>query len=97
MSVRFSPPRATQLSLPTLRSAPSGTESRPVPRPTAAPEAAFAPAAAPITLVDGDKLVDLLIERKIGVSKRTLAVLDLRLEDFDALEIDYSDQEEEAG
>lgn len=63
----------------------------------AAQEAAFAPGAAPITLVDGDKLVDLLIENGIGARKRTLSALDLRLEDFDALGMDYGDQEEEVG
>ncbi len=38
-------------------------------------EAAFAGGAAPITLIDGDKLIDLLIEHGIGVRKRTLEVL----------------------
>ncbi|MEZ4226813.1 MAG: restriction endonuclease [Polyangiaceae bacterium] len=38
-------------------------------------EAAFANGAAPITLIDGDKLIDLLIEHGIGVRKRTLDVL----------------------
>jgi restriction endonuclease Mrr len=38
-------------------------------------EAAIAGAAAPITLIDGDKLIDLLIEHGIGVRKRTLEVL----------------------
>ena len=36
---------------------------------------AFAGGAAPITLIDGDKLIDLLIEHGIGVRKRTLEVL----------------------
>lgn len=38
-------------------------------------EAAFANGAAPITLIDGDKLIELLIEHSIGVRKRTLEVL----------------------
>ena len=38
-------------------------------------EAAFEGGAAPITLIDGDKLIDLLIEHGIGVRKRTLEVL----------------------
>ena len=38
-------------------------------------EVAFAGGAAPITLIDGDKLIDLLIEHGIGVRKRTLEVL----------------------
>lgn len=38
-------------------------------------EAAFAEGVAPITLIDGDKLIDLLIEHGIGVSKRTVEVL----------------------
>lgn len=38
-------------------------------------DAAFASGAAPITLIDGKKLIDLLIEHGIGVRKRTLDVL----------------------
>ena len=37
-------------------------------------EAAFATGAAPITLIDGDKFIDLLIEHGIGVRKRTVEV-----------------------
>lgn len=33
-------------------------------------EAAFERGAAPITLIDGDKLLDLLFENQIGVTKR---------------------------
>lgn len=40
-------------------------------------EAAFATGAAPITLIDGDKLVDLLIEHGIGVRKRTIELLEV--------------------
>lgn len=42
-------------------------------------EAAFAQGAAPITLIDGEKLVDLLIEHGIGVRKRMIEVLSLNL------------------
>ena len=37
--------------------------------------AAFAPGQAPITLIDGDSLIDLLIEHGIGVRTRKIAVL----------------------
>lgn len=43
-------------------------------------EAAFAQGAAPITLIDGDKLVDLLIEHGMGVRKRVIEVLSLDLD-----------------
>ena len=43
-------------------------------------EAAFARRAAPITLIDGDKLIDLLIEHGIGVRKRAVEVLTFDLE-----------------
>ena len=45
-------------------------------------DAAFATGAAPITLVDGEKLLDLLIEHGIGVRKRTVELLEV---DADAL------------
>ena len=38
-------------------------------------KAALANGAAPITLIDGDKLIDLLIEHGIGVKKRAIEVL----------------------
>lgn len=50
-------------------------------------EAAFAQGAAPITLIDGEKLVDLLIKHNIGVRKRRLEVLTVdpeALADIDA-------------
>jgi len=40
-------------------------------------EAAFANGAAPITLIDGDKLIELLTEHGIGVKKKTIEVLAL--------------------
>jgi restriction system protein len=45
-------------------------------------EAAFAIGAAPITLIDVDKLIDMLIEHGIGVRKRTIELLEV---DADAL------------
>ncbi|MEM1416314.1 MAG: restriction endonuclease [Myxococcota bacterium] len=45
-------------------------------------EAAFATGAAPITLIDGDKLVDFLIEHGIGVRKRTVELLEVDADDF---------------
>ena len=46
--------------------------------------AAFEHGAAPITLINGDKLVDLLIENEIGVRKRRVEVWDLDEEAFAA-------------
>ena len=43
-------------------------------------EAAFAQGAAPITLIDGEKLVDLLIEHGIGVRKHAIEVLTIDLD-----------------
>lgn len=40
-------------------------------------EAALEPNAAPITLIDGEKLIDLLIEHDIGVSKRSVEFLEV--------------------
>lgn len=45
-------------------------------------DAAFASGAAPITLVDGERLVDLLIEHGIAVRKRTIELLEV---DADAM------------
>ena len=38
-------------------------------------KAAFVPGQAPITLIDGDRLIDLLIEHGIGVRRRGVEVL----------------------
>ncbi len=56
-------------------------------------EAALEPGAAPITLIDGKKLVDLLIEYGIGVRKKELTLLELDLSalDTDPLDEDASD------
>lgn len=40
-------------------------------------EAAFERGAAPITLIDGERLIDLLIEHRVGVDKKVIEVLEL--------------------
>ena len=49
-------------------------------------EAAFETGAAPITLIDGDKLVDLLIEHSIGVRKRAVEMLEVDTEAIAAID-----------
>ena len=49
-------------------------------------DAAFEPGAAPITLIDGTKLLDLLIEHGIGVRKKSLEVLELDADTFAEVE-----------
>lgn len=49
-------------------------------------EAAFAQGAAPITLIDGDRLIDLLIEYGIGVRTRTIEVVTFDPDGLSALE-----------
>ncbi len=49
-------------------------------------EAAFATGAAPITLIDGDKLIDMLIEHGIGVKKNKIEVLSVDADAFADLE-----------
>ena len=39
-------------------------------------EASFEPGAAPITLINGDKLVELLIQHRIGVRSRPVEILE---------------------
>ncbi|MCY4482772.1 MAG: restriction endonuclease [Spirochaetaceae bacterium] len=51
-------------------------------------EAAFATGAAPITLIDGEKLIDLLVEYGIGVRKRTVEMLEFDRDAFSDLETD---------
>ena len=46
------------------------------------PEAAFARGAAPITLIHGEMLIDLLIEHGVGVKKRTIELLEVDTETF---------------
>ena len=46
---------------------------------------AFATGAAPITLIDGQKLIDLLIEHGIGVRKHEFEILDVDLDAFSDL------------
>ncbi|PID38746.1 MAG: restriction endonuclease [Proteobacteria bacterium] len=54
-------------------------------------DAAFEPGAAPITLIDGEKLIDLLITHGIGVRKKTLEVLDLNASAFAEVEESLSE------
>ena len=51
-------------------------------------EAAFATGVAPITLIDGEKLIDLLVEHGIGVRKRPIEMLEFDPEAFSDLEGD---------
>jgi len=57
-------------------------------------EAAFESGAAPITLIDGEKLVDLLIAHDIGVRKKTLDVLEFDADAFAEVEESLGEQEE---
>lgn len=54
-------------------------------------EAAFLPGAAPITLIDGETLLDLLIEHDIGVTRREIRILE-----FDETSLSQFESEEEA-
>lgn len=54
-----------------------------------AQSAAFEPGAAPITLIDGEKLLDLLIENGIGVRTKTIEMLEL--DETDLVADDASD------
>ncbi len=56
-----------------------------------AKDAAFEKGAAPITLIDGEKLMDLLIENHIGVHKREIKVLE-----FDPAKLNSFEAEDEA-
>jgi restriction system protein len=47
-----------------------------------AQEAAFERGAAPITLIDGERLIDLLIEHEIGVRKRLVQLIEFEPADF---------------
>jgi len=58
-------------------------------------EAAFEQGAAPITLIDGEKLIDLLITHSIGVRKKTLEVLELNAAAFAEVEESLDAQEDE--
>jgi restriction system protein len=52
-------------------------------------EVAFAIGAAPITLIDGEHLVDLLIEHEIGVRKRSVQLLEFEPLDFEDSELGF--------
>ena len=51
-------------------------------------DAAFATGAAPITLIDGNKLIELLIEHGIGVRKRSIELLEIDEDAFANEEMD---------
>ena len=54
-------------------------------------QGAFDPRAAPITLINGEKLIDLLIEYDIGTRKRSLIFLELNKDAFVQLETEAED------
>jgi restriction endonuclease Mrr len=60
-------------------------------------EAVFEPGAAPITLIDGEKLIDLLIAHDIGVRKKPLDVLELDADVFAEIEESLGEHEEDSG
>lgn len=60
-------------------------------------EAAFEHGAAPITLIDGKKLIDLLIEHGIGVRKRSIEILELDASAFTEMGIEDERDDEEDG
>jgi restriction system protein len=49
-----------------------------------AKDAAFEERAAPITLIDGERFVELLIEHEIGVRKRNIQMLEFEASDFES-------------
>lgn len=52
-------------------------------------EAALFPGAAPITLIDGDRLLELLIENNVGIRRsNAVELLDVDLQTFDELELE---------
>ena len=55
-------------------------------------DAAFELGAAPITLIDGQKLINLLIEHEIGVRKKAVEVLELNPDAFAGLGADESEE-----
>ncbi len=57
-------------------------------------EAAFEPGAAPITLIDGERLIELMLEHDIGVKKRPVELLEL---DPSVFEEPEEEAEEETG
>lgn len=48
-----------------------------------AKDAAIFPGAAPITLIDGEKLLDMLIEHKVGIKKREVSMFEVDVAYFD--------------
>ena len=62
------------LTVETADGSPVGAEARGVVA-ARTQQAAFATGTAPIPLIDGDKLIDLLVEHGIGVPKRAIGLL----------------------
>lgn len=54
-------------------------------------EVAFALGAAPITLIDGERLIDLLIEHEIGVRKRNIQLTEFEPLDFENDELGFEE------
>lgn len=50
-------------------------------------DAAFEQGAAPITLIDGERLIDLIIEHEIGVRKRNVQLIEFEPADFDDIDL----------
>lgn len=50
-----------------------------------AKDAALFPGAAPITLIDGDKLLDMLIEHEVGIKRRKIPMFEVDVGYFDSL------------
>ena len=67
---------------------------------SSAQESAFAPNVAPVTLIDGERLLDLLIEHDIGVRRREIRILEFDAESLRAFssdeELDAASLEEES-
>ena len=53
-----------------------------------AQDVAFVPGAAPITLIDGERLLNLLIEHNIGIRRREIRILEFDKEDLNQFESD---------
>ncbi len=60
-----------------------------------AQDAAFESGAAPITLIDGDKLLDLLVENEIGISKKAVEYLEFDPDKLTQFESDDAGPENE--
>lgn len=61
-----------------------------------AKDAALFPGAAPITLIDGEKLLDMLIEHKVGIKKREITMYEVDASYFEGKAQDKSGEESES-